>query len=278
MENRHLLLIGQGYVGREIVNMARENGWAVTGVSRSGSNGSEKGDVSDLESMQQLSQRVKPTHVVHCASASGGGVEGYERVYRDGCKNLTEVFPEAEILFTSSTSVYAQVDGSVVDEESETAPQSVTGKLMLEAEQAVLKAGGKVARLAGIYGDGRSYLLRRFFAGDAVIEGDGKRYVNYIHQKDAASACLFLLENSADARIYNVCDSESLSQKDTYAVLSETFSLPMPPFVDKKIASKRGWSNKTVSNKKITSLGWSPTFPRFVDAAPAVAKSLGLTP
>ena len=46
--------------------------------------------------------------------------------------HLLETFPEARILFTSSTSVYAQRDGSRVTEESETKPIRETSRIFLE--------------------------------------------------------------------------------------------------------------------------------------------------
>ena len=67
-------------------------------------------------------------------------------------------FPAAKILFTSSTSVYAQCDGSRVTEESETKPLRETSRILLETENFVLDKGGIVARLAGIHGPGRSAL------------------------------------------------------------------------------------------------------------------------
>ena len=63
---------------------------------------------------------------------------------------------ERRLLFTSSTSVYSQRDGSWVTEESETKPARETGRILLETEKLVLERGGMVARLAGIYGPGRS--------------------------------------------------------------------------------------------------------------------------
>ncbi len=74
------------------------------------------------------------------------------------------------MLFTSSTSVYAQRDGSWVTEESETKPARETGRILLETEEFVLGHGGIVARLAGIYGPGRSALLSKFLAGEAIID------------------------------------------------------------------------------------------------------------
>ena len=101
---------------------------------------------------------------------------------------MLDSFPGVPLLLVSSSSVYAQTDGGVVTEESPTQPDRETGKLLLQAEQQVLVAGGIVARLAGIYGPGRSVILKRFLNGEAVIEDDGRRFLNQIHRDDAAAA------------------------------------------------------------------------------------------
>lgn len=275
-QSKQLLIIGKGFVGSELERLALGEGWDMISVTRSGRNGSLQANVSELDSVRDLSKKIQPSHIVHCASASGGGLEGYKSVYLRGSENLASVFPEARLLFTSSTSVYGQSDGSIVDEDSETTPSSETARVLLETEQVVLNSEGIVLRLSGLYGEGRSYLLKKLFAGEAQIEADGKRWVNYIHHTDAARACLFLLEHGEDAEIYNGCNSHPVAQRELYTSLCEMFDLPIPPSSEGRIVSKRGWSDKAVSNKKLINLGWKPKYPRFVDAAQEVAKSLNL--
>ena len=81
-------------------------------------------------------------------------------------------FPAAKPLFTSSTSVYPQIDGSTVDESSDASPDKDTGSLLRETEELVVAGKGIVARLAGIYGPGRSFVLRNLLEGKAAIEGN----------------------------------------------------------------------------------------------------------
>ncbi|MFC5051326.1 NAD-dependent epimerase/dehydratase family protein [Rubritalea spongiae] len=272
---KHVLLVGNGFVGKCAAEMFRMNGWRVTTVNRTGM-ADEHADVGSENSLQKLKNRIeKPTHVVHCASASGGGVETYQQVYLDGCCNLAELFPSIPILFTSSTSVYPQTDGTCVDENSLTVLDRETGKILLEAEAAILKSNGIVARLAGIYGNGRSYLLKKFLSGEASMEEGGERILNHIHQWDAASAIVHLLDR-ADARgeIYNVCDSSPKSQIETYRELARIFEKPLPPSASRKLNSKRGWSHKAVSNAKLVSTGWRPKYESFTEAAAEVSLTL----
>ena len=187
-----------------------------------------------------------------CASSGRGGGDAYRQVYLEGCRNLVQRFPDARLLFTSSSSVYAQVNGERVTEESETVPDRETGKILLEAEQVVTGAGGVVARLAGIYGPGRSVLLRKFQSGEAVIEDDGKRFINQIHRDDAAKAVFHLLtlDEFSGGEIFNVSDSGSLSQLEVYQGLARIFGKDLPPFGPRDLNRKRGWTHKRVSNEK----------------------------
>ena len=273
---KHLLIAGNGFVGKVTQKLFTIHGWKVSTMSRNGA-GDHHADLTSLDSLSNLSKSISyPTHVLHCASAGGGGVESYRAVYRDGARNLAEIFPDSHMLFTSSTSVYPQVNGELVTEESTTDFERETGNILLESEQVILKAKGTVARLAGVYGNGRSYLLRRFLAGEAVMEEDGSRRLNHTHHEDAARAILFLCElgESARGEIYNVCDSHPMSQLETYQALCSIFDRDLPPSAPRNLQSKRGWSDKAVSNAKIRALGWEPAYPSLIGAAEEIAASL----
>ena len=269
-----LLLIGNGYLGQAVSREFREKGWDAFPVSLSGGDGSTPCDVSDWTSVKALTKHVFPDFIVHCAASGRGGAEAYQRVYVDGCTNLTQLFPGTPLLFTSSTSVYAQTDGSVVTEESPAIPDRDTGSLLLAAEAVTLGAGGIVTRLSGIYGPGRSVILKKFLSGEAVIEEDGRRFLNQIHRDDAARAIFHLAASNRRGEIFNVSDSTPLSQLGCYENLAEIFNLQLPPSGPRDLNRKRGWTHKQVSNAKLRGSGWQPDFPSFIDAARAIAATL----
>ena len=237
----HLLLIGHGYLGTAITREFRENAWEVTPVSLHGGDDSIACDIGDPAAVAKL---PAADFIVHCAASGRGGPDAYRQVYVDGCRNLTQAFPGIPLLFTSSSSVYAQTDGSVVTEESPAEPDRETGHLLREAEEITLAAGGIVARLSGIYGPGRSVILKKFLTGEAVIEDDGRRILNQIHRDDAARAILHLASSSIHGEIFNVSDSTPRSQLATYQALAEIFSLPLPPSGPRDLNRKRGWTHK----------------------------------
>ena len=274
----HLLLIGHGYLGQAITRRFGETGWDVTAASLTGSSDAVACDVADRQAVAALGATTAPDFIIHCAASGRGGADAYQRVYVDGCRHLLETFPGVPLLFTSSTSVYAQTDGAVVTELSPTLPDRDTGMKLLEAEQLVLAGGGIVVRLAGIYGPGRSVILRKFLTGEAVVEDDGRRYLNQIHRDDAARAIHHLATHAGRHRgeIYNLSDATPLTQLDCYQQLSALFGRPLPPTAPRDLTRKRGWTHKQVCSAKLQATGWQPQFPSFLDAVPAIAPTLGI--
>ena len=79
---------------------------------------------------------------VDCVSSGrGGGAEAYRRVYLEGARNLSAAFRAARFVYTGSTSVYAQTDGSTCRRRKPGCePDRETGRILLETEAVVLAA------------------------------------------------------------------------------------------------------------------------------------------
>jgi nucleoside-diphosphate-sugar epimerase len=274
-----VLIAGCGYIGAATADLFFSRGWEVEGWTRS------QESIQKVEAKPYPLRAVSITNradvancsanfdaVIHCASTRGGGAELYQQVYLNGARNLLERFQTSTIFFTSSTSVYAQSDGSWVTEESATEPAHETGRILLATEKLVLARGGIVARLAGIYGPGRSALLEKFLRGEAFIDPEHDRFINQVHRDDIATALLLLLDrDSARGEIYNVVDHEPILQSDCYRWLAQKLNRPLPPTGRSQVQHKRGASNKRISNAKLRALGWEPQYPTF---AVAMEKSI----
>ena len=271
-----VVIAGCGFVGLATARVFQTAGWDVLGLTHSAESAAAlKGeafsvapcDISDAEAVRAIASGLagNADAVIHCASSGRGGADAYRAVYLEGVRNLLDAFVGARLIFTSSTSVYAQTDGAVVTEDSPAEPPRETGQILRGTEELVLARGGIVARLAGIYGPGRSVLLRKFFSGEAVIEGDGGRFVNQVHRDDIASALRVLIEEGATG-IFNVSDDAPMPQREIYTWLAERFARVGPPSGPIDPNRKRGWTSKRVSNAKLRALGWAPQFPSFFDA------------
>jgi nucleoside-diphosphate-sugar epimerase len=281
-----ILIAGCGYVGEAAADFFHARGWEVEGWTASAQSAAKLCakpypvralDISDAAAV--AARRGDFDVVLQCASSGGGGPEEYRRVYLAGARNLIAAFPSATLLFTSSTSVYAQREGEIVDETNPAQPAHETGSILREAEELVLANGGIVARLGGIYGPGRSFLLRNFLAGKAMIDREGARFINQVHRDDIVSALFLLTEKRAESRaqIYNVVDDEPTTAPTVYEWLS--LGLKQPRLSQGKLSAKRkrGHSNKRVSNRKLRAVGWEPRYPNFrVAMTESVLPSFGL--
>lgn len=272
---RSVLVAGCGFVGLAAARLFHEAGWRVTGCTHSPESAAALGgepfpvvscDISDEGSVAgTLGERHGADVILHCASSGKGGADAYRQVYLRGAQVLCGVLAPRQLIFTGSTSVYAQTDGAWVSEESPAEPPRETGRILRETEDWVLAHGGAVARLAGIYGPGRSVLLRKYFSGEAVIEGDGRRWINQIHRDDAASGLLRLAESGVPG-LFNLGDTKPLEQRSLYEWLAARFSGPIPPEGPVNLDRKRGWTHKQVDNSRLRRLGWEPRYPSFFDA------------
>jgi nucleoside-diphosphate-sugar epimerase len=269
-----ILIAGCGYVGQATADLFHAAGWDVEGWTASEESAAALSAKPypacqvDISNHDQVAERPGTFDaVIHCASSRGGGVESYRQIYLNGARNLLDRFAETKLLFTGSTSVYGQCDGSWATEESETKPARDTGRVLLETEKLVLERRGTVARLAGIYGPGRSALLNKFLAGTATIDPESDRFVNQVHRDDIASAIFFLVTRETQrTQIYNVVDDQPMLQTECYRWLAQRLDRPLPPIGKSTGLRKRGNSNKRVSNARLRSLGWTPQYPTFLDA------------
>lgn len=279
MQDKRVVFAGCGFLGEVAAGLFFENGWRVLGLCVTAETAARLSAHPFQVQIADISRPLvapegwrQPDLVIHCASSGGGTADDYRAVYRDGLAHLIEAFSPSRVIFTGSTSVYNQQNGEEVDDTSQTLPQRETAKVLLEAEALALGSGGIVARLAGIYGPGRSMFLRKFAEGNAVLEAGGDRFLNLIHRDDAAKALLRLADPSIPSGIYNVCDDHPPTQRELYGWISEFFQKPMPPEGPVDPHRKRGLNSKRVSNKKLRAMGWTPTYHSFCDALPSLAK------
>ena len=268
-----ILIAGCGYVGAATGDLFHQAGWTVEGWTSSAAAaaallGKPYPVIAvDITNRDQVNSRAENfDFIIHCASTRGGDAQRYREVYLNGVRNLLDRFVGSTLLFTSSTSVYAQTGGEWVTEESPVEPIHDGGRVLKETERLVLGRGGIVARLAAIHGPGRSALLKKFLSEEAVIDPTFDRFTNQVHRDDVAPALLRITDPGIPpASIYNVVDDTPIRQSECYRWLARKLGRPIPP-PGKGADPKRGRSNKRVSNRKLRQMGWTPQYPSFPDA------------
>ena len=272
---KKVVILGCGFVGARTAALFAQAGWDTIGVTRSATSAAALAaspyrviacDITNPQSLSTARELQGADAVISAVSSGRRGEGTYREVYLNGLQNAITSLTPAHVLFVSSTSVYAQNDGSWVTEESPADPLPATARILREAEDLALAHGGIAARLSGIYGAGRSILLQRFLSKTAFIEGDGSRHINQIHADDAAAALFHLIVHDLPTGIYNVSDGHPLTQLACYQWLAARLSQPLPPSGPVDPHRKRGVTDKRVSNTKLRSLGWTLTYPSFQEA------------
>jgi len=124
-------------VGEGLLRALSEQGWQAIGLTLSDDSAAKlrssglkvmAADIRQHDFARNL-QAKSFSLVVHCASSAGGGSESYEALFECGTRNVFAALEIEHFLFVSSTSVYAQTDGSSVDELSPAEPGQISASL-----------------------------------------------------------------------------------------------------------------------------------------------------
>jgi len=277
-----VLIVGCGYVGLPLAKELVRLGHAVSGLRRSALAAAElqaagitplPADITRPETLASLPRDFD--WVVNCTASGGGGAEDYRQIYLAGNRNLIAWLagsPVKKFVYTSSTSVYAQNDGSLVTEASPVVPVADTARVLVETEKLLLAAVAErqfpavVLRVAGIYGPGRGHWFKQFLRGEARLEGDGARFLNMIHRADLIGIIIAALRHARPGQIYNAADNKPVSQLNFFAWLAAELKQPLPASVAAEPESwrRRGVTNKRISNAKLRAkLKYDFQFPDF---------------
>lgn len=273
---RRVLVLGCGYAGRAILDRAAVGGAVTCGLTRNPetaaglSGGGHAAVVADLGE-PDWSRGLPPGSwdVVVC-SVSGGGYDtrAYRQTYVETQQRVSEWASRAlpgHYLYTGSTGVYPQDDGSWVDETSMVG-SSPRADLLLEAEAVALAVPVKsvvtVLRLAGIYGPGRRGTLDRLREGADEVQGRAEAHVNLIHRDDVAGAVESALRAGlAASGVFNVSDGHPPRRGDMVAWLCRRLGRPVPAFAG---SGARGGADRRISPERAERvLGWRPQVPDF---------------
>lgn len=220
---------------------------------------------ADLTRLMSLALPAPPTHVLYTATPSARTPDAYQAVYGTGLEQLLAQLDLSRLtrfVFVSSTAVYGSSD-EWVNEDSPTEPAGFNGEALLRAE-AYLRAqlGDRlvVLRLAGLYGPGRTRILRRLRAGEVTVPDGEGHWVNRLHDEDAARLCAWALDADIPGGIYIGVDDSPMEMSQLYDTLAAWLGVPAPG--RDALASPSG---KRLSNQRLTSLGFRLKWPSTLE-------------
>ncbi len=278
--NESLVIFGCGYVGLALAKECVNLGWSVTALTRnpeSARKAEEAGAHSIVGNLQDDRWWAKipkgVDHAVNCVGASSPTVEGYQESYLQGMQSIIQWIkqrgnPVRSLVFTSSSSVYPQTDGSLVDEESDTSGVSARGQILLSAEKLCLGVSDSVAackgviRFSGLYGPGRHLLVDKIERGEPMT-GSPDRILNLLHRDDAVSSILALLQGSSGVTggIFNASDGQHATRGEIARWVAQRLNVQEPVFTG--VGDTRGGHRLVDASKISQVLGWKPKFPDF---------------
>lgn len=177
--------------------------------------------------------------------------------------------------YLSTTGVYGDRSGGLVDENSEIRPSTKRGSRRARAEAqwlSLLQGYGlpvHIFRLAGIYGPGRSAL-------DSVRAGVARRIdkpghaFSRIHVEDIVQVLLASMARPDPGAAYNLCDDNPVPSHEVIAYACELLGMDPPPLIPfdqadlAPITLSFYSDNKRVSNERIKrDLGVSLHYPDY---------------
>lgn len=264
-----ILIVGCGDLGSTVGQELVARGYRVAGVRRR--NQSLPGgitpvaaDVTDPGTLAPLAG-LRPTILIYSVAASAQTDEAYRAQYADGLRNTLNALAATRSVkhafFISSTRPYGQTSNIPLDETTPAQPVDFGGHRLLEAESLLANAPspGTVLRLSGIYGPGRTRMLK--LATQPAAWPTQNSWTNRIHRDDAAAFIAFLAEKALDGepieQCYLVTDSTPAPQHEVLRWIAGEMgqtNFPVAPPVS---------GGKPLSNARMLAAGFRLRYPSY---------------
>ncbi len=278
-EEKHVLLLGCGYVATRLADGLREEGWRITATVREEAAAATlrgRGfGVCLFDGAAPLPRRAWEgvTHVLSSIPPDAEGDPALRALTEDLCRAAPHL---RWVGYLSTVGVYGDHGGAWVDEATPCRPVSARGKRRLAAERAWLDLRERcrlpvhVFRLPGIYGPGRNPLRKALEgARKALVVKEGQVF-SRIHVDDLVSALVLSMNAPCPGAIYNVVDDEPAPPHEVALFAHELLGLQPPPLVPfeearlSPMARSFYGESKRVSNEKLKrDLGWNPRYPTY---------------
>ncbi|MCZ6453448.1 MAG: SDR family oxidoreductase [Alphaproteobacteria bacterium] len=279
-DNRTLFCFGLGYTASAFSQRLMAQGWTVRGTGRSEA---KRAELTEQGIAAWVFDRDRPLgdpaaaldSVTHILSSVPPDAAGDPVLDHHGTDIAARSARLQWVGYLSTTGVYGDRDGGLVDEKSDRRPATVRGERRVTAEDGwcgLWRDHGVPAhlfRLAGIYGPGRNALV-------TVARGEARRIVkpgqifSRIHVDDISVTLEASMARPNPGAAYNLCDDEAAPPQDVVTYACGLLGVDAPPEVPFKEADLSDMArsfygeNKRVSNHRIKhELGVTLTYPDY---------------
>lgn len=264
-----VLIAGCGDLGQAVAAALGADRFDIHGLRRS-TQGFPSGmaalqaDVTRPDSLSAL-QALQPDILLYCVAADAQTDESYRMHYVDGLRNVLAALDPAhlrQVFFVSSTRVYGQRTDALLDESVTPIAADFGGERLLEGEALLqaLACGTTVLRLSGIYGPGRTRMLR--LAADPQRWPVENSWSNRIHRDDAAAFIAFLMQRFVAGmpvdRLYLVTDDLPVPQHEVLLWIAGQLGVDATQAPVMPVSG-----GKRLSNARLRATGFRLTYPDY---------------
>mmetsp|Transcript_4402 Transcript_4402/g.7064 ORF Transcript_4402/g.7064 Transcript_4402/m.7064 type:complete len:323 (+) Transcript_4402:61-1029(+) len=260
LKTHDILIVGAGYLGQLVakewqLKYPGSTVYAETRTDAKHSNLKDMGVVPLLRSERENHPFKEWKTVVFCAAPKGN--DDYPGELKTAISLWTG---DGHFVFTSSGGIFAEEAGGIVTSDSPTAEGPRAAKLV-EAESHVLKAGGTVVRLSGLYDVTRG--AHNYWLGLEELDSNPDGIINLIHYEDAALLVISAIEKGRGAKIYIGSDGVPITRKEICdaALLNDAYKgKKTPKFL--KPSSKNDGKIYDMT-RTFSELSWVPRYASF---------------
>ena len=266
-----VLIVGAGYLGRVVARSLLAQGERVCLTTRDPRRARDLAqslgvaceplDLADPDSAPRLAALAARAASALFLLPPSGCVDagGSLQPFLAACEALAGV-PRA--VLSSSTAVYGDHAGAVVEAETPCRTAGERGARLLAIEQAWLAHRGRaLVRLAGLYGPGR-VIGQAGLLADTPVAGDPDGWLNLLHVEDAASLLLACLHAKSAANIELGSDGRPCTRRDYYHHLAARLDRPSPRFSGGENVRGAG-SRRCDPASTRRRIGWYPMYSDF---------------
>ena len=278
-----ILVVGAGDVGGNLAVRLAQEGHQVWGLRRSEQQDDTgiqwiQADVTESETLIGLPEGLDV--VVYSVASPVFSREGYHQYYYRGLRHVLKALKGNEpkrVFFTSSSSVYHQMNGEWVDETSETTPGSFAGQELLAAEQALIKHAipGTVVRFTGIYGPGRNRMIEQARRG-GHCDPEPPVWTNRIHRDDCVNVLMHLISKSLQGEaledVYLATDDLPATLFDVLEWMKDRIGEVEP---DHDVPEVTRRANRRCSNQRLKASGYAFLYANYQDGYDVLLTEMG---
>ncbi len=274
MTRKHILFFGFGFSAEALSRRLDTREWEITATSRS-KEGAKAISQLGFNGVIFNELNTIPQSITHVVSSVPPDADGDPVLRKFSDVLAAQAKHMRWVAYLSTTGVYGDHAGGVVDETTPLTPNTERGHRRLLAEQAWLDLHHKhqlpvhIFRLAGIYGPGRNAL-------ENLKDGTAKRVIRQgqifsrIHVEDIAGVLEASIHRPHPGRAYNVADDAPCPPQDVIVYGAELLGIETPPEVPFETAELSPMArsfymdSKRVSNARVKSeLDYCFQFPNY---------------